>query len=217
MSSRSEPLRDEAGRIVQWYGLCHDIDDRVQAEDALRRREEQLQQMIDAVPIRIWSVAPEGGPVYFNKRYQDHLRSVFPSFGGLGEASIERLLEELVHPEDALEVKRVLRNCFETGGASRMRFRWRENECAYRWAECRVEPRRDQDGAIVRWYGVSLDIDDEVRAKEAQRDRELELSQFIDMVPVYIARMAPDGNRPSSAGARSTSSAKTSRPSTSPG
>jgi len=138
-------------------------------------------------------VPPEGGPVYFNKRYQDHLRSVFPSYEALGELGIGGLLENLVHPEDAREVERALRNCFETGAASRMRFRWRENEGAYRWAECRVEPRRDQDGAIVQWYGVSLDIDDEVRAKEAQRDRELELSQFIDMVPVYIARMAPDG------------------------
>ena len=27
MSSRAEPMRDQDGRIVQWYGLCHDIDD----------------------------------------------------------------------------------------------------------------------------------------------------------------------------------------------
>ena len=33
MSSRGEPLRDEEGRIVQWYGLCHDIDNQVQAEE----------------------------------------------------------------------------------------------------------------------------------------------------------------------------------------
>src|SRR5262245_10472843 len=27
MSSRAGPMRDQDGRIVQWHGLCHDIDD----------------------------------------------------------------------------------------------------------------------------------------------------------------------------------------------
>ncbi|MGO8227199.1 PAS domain-containing protein, partial [Rhizobium ruizarguesonis] len=61
MSSRAEPMRDQAGRIVQWYGLCHDIDEQVHAEDAVRRSQQQLQQIIDAVPVRIWSVEPDGG------------------------------------------------------------------------------------------------------------------------------------------------------------
>jgi len=30
---RAEPMRDQNGRIVQWYGLCHDIDDQVHAEE----------------------------------------------------------------------------------------------------------------------------------------------------------------------------------------
>ena len=60
MSSRAEPLRDQDGNIVQWYGLCHDIDDQMHAEEALRRSERQLQQMIDTVPAIIWSVTPEG-------------------------------------------------------------------------------------------------------------------------------------------------------------
>ncbi|MGX9119049.1 PAS domain-containing protein, partial [Mesorhizobium sp. BHbsci] len=193
MSSRAEPMRDEGGRIVQWYGLCHDIDDQMHAEEALRRSERQLQEMIDAVPVRVWSATPAGGPVYFNKRYQDHFRSVIPNFDALEEPSIEKLLQELIHPDDAPEVQRTLRNCFEIGGGSAMRFRWLEKDGAYRWAECRVEPRRDQDGSIVQWYGVSLDIDDEVRAQEALSDRERELSQLVNMVPVQIRRLTPEG------------------------
>ena len=194
MSSRAEPMRDEDGRIVQWYGLCHDIDDQVKAEEAVRQSERQLQEMIDAVPVRIWSTAPTGGTIYFNKRYQDHLKSVVANPGVLGEPRIENLMQELIHPEDAPEIGRILRSCFETGDASTMRFRWREKDGAYRWAECRVEPRRDKDGAVVQWYGVSLDIDDEVRAQEALRDRERELSQLVDMVPVQIRRLTPEGN-----------------------
>ena len=46
---------------------------------------------------------------------------------------------------------------------------------------------------IAEWYGVSLDIDDEMRAQEALRDRERELSQLVDMVPVNIGVLTPDG------------------------
>ena len=42
MSGRAEPMRDESGRILQWFGLCHDIDDQIRAEEALRRASDEL-------------------------------------------------------------------------------------------------------------------------------------------------------------------------------
>src|SRR5262249_53101796 len=71
MSSRAEPMRDQDARIVQWYGLCQDIDDQMRAEEALRQSERQLQQLVDAVPVMIWSTTPEGRPSYVNKRFTD--------------------------------------------------------------------------------------------------------------------------------------------------
>ena len=193
MSSRAEPMRDKDGRIVQWYGLCHDIDDQVQAEEALRLSERRLREMIDAVPVRIWSMSPQGGPIYFNKGYQDYLRSVFPDVQALGEPSMDTFVQALIHPEDAPGVLHTMQNCFAAGAGTAMRFRWREKDGGYRWAECRVEPRRDQDGAIVQWYGASVDIDEEMRAQEALRARERELSLLVDMVPSNLWRLTPDG------------------------
>ena len=40
--TRGEPLRDRQGRIIQWYGLSVDIDERKKAEDRLRRSEAYL-------------------------------------------------------------------------------------------------------------------------------------------------------------------------------
>lgn len=37
-----EPLRDSEGRIIQWYGLCIDIDDSKRAEDHLRETRAKL-------------------------------------------------------------------------------------------------------------------------------------------------------------------------------
>ncbi|WP_119272216.1 PAS domain-containing protein [Taklimakanibacter deserti] len=177
MSGRAEPLRDQNGQIVQWFGLCHDIDDQIHAEEALRQNERRLQQTIDAVPVRIWSMNPKGGPIYFNKRYQDYLRSVLPNFDTLEEPRVEKFVEELIHPEEASGVMSALRNCFTTGHGAVMRFRWREKDGEYRWAECRVEPRHDEDGAIAQWYGASIDIDDEVQAQEALRRASEQVAQ----------------------------------------
>ncbi|BAB48455.1 MASE1 domain-containing protein [Mesorhizobium japonicum] len=165
-----------------------------QAVLTLRESQRQLQQMIDALPVRVWSATPAGEPLYFNKRYQDHFRSVIRNFESLRTPSIDGLVHGLAHPEDAPEVQRTLRACFESGSAAVMRFRLLEKDGAYRWSECRVEPRRDDDGAVAEWYGVSVDIDDEVRAQQALRERERELSQLVDMVPVQIRRLTPEGN-----------------------
>ena len=39
---RGNPLRDESGKILKWYGTCIDIDDRKKAEEALNRAHSEL-------------------------------------------------------------------------------------------------------------------------------------------------------------------------------
>src|SRR5580700_7429056 len=43
---RQAPLRDDKGNIVKWYGTLHDIEDRKQAEAALRKSEEQNRSLL---------------------------------------------------------------------------------------------------------------------------------------------------------------------------
>ncbi|NTV94683.1 MAG: PAS domain S-box protein [Thiobacillus sp.] len=47
------PLRDSEGRIVGLYGISRDITERKQAEDRLRRSQEQLQLFIEHAPLSI--------------------------------------------------------------------------------------------------------------------------------------------------------------------
>jgi C4-dicarboxylate-specific signal transduction histidine kinase len=44
VKSRAEPMRDDVGRIIHWYGVNFDIDDHKRAEEALRVTEAQLSQ-----------------------------------------------------------------------------------------------------------------------------------------------------------------------------
>jgi len=48
---RANPLRDEHGRIVRWYSTGTDIEDRKQAEDALRRAQDDLQRERDRLKL----------------------------------------------------------------------------------------------------------------------------------------------------------------------
>jgi len=137
--------------------------------EALRLSEQRLQQMIDAVPIRLWRATATGESPYFNKRYRDYLRSLLPDFDAIEEPQFGQLMLELMHPEDAPEMAREMRRCFASGATFAMRFRRLQKNGSYRWEEGRAEPLRDHDGKIVQWYGVALDIDDEIRAQEGLR------------------------------------------------
>ena len=57
---RAEPLRDETGKIVKWYGTSTDIEDRKRAEEKLRRDERELGRVIDTIPSLAWSTLPDG-------------------------------------------------------------------------------------------------------------------------------------------------------------
>ncbi len=45
---RAQPVRDEAGAIVRWYGTCTDIQDIVDARDVLARSRRELEQAVQA-------------------------------------------------------------------------------------------------------------------------------------------------------------------------
>lgn len=188
VDGRAEPLRDEGGKILQWYAISIDIDDEVRALEALRDRERELSQLVDALPVHIWSWTPAGELAYVNKRSLEDL--------GLTKANFEdtvRVAQKLVHPEDAPEVLRASANCLKTGDAFMMRYRRRWKDGNYRWIEARAQPLRDQDGSIVHWYQVSIDIDDQVQAEDALKNSKRQLEQMIDAMPFNILSFAASG------------------------
>ncbi len=183
---RWEPLLDDDGGIVEWFAISIDIDDEVRAQEALRRREQELSQLVDALPVHIWSWTPAGKLAYVNKRSLEDL--------GLSGANFEdmtRVAQELVHPEDAPEVLRASANSLRSGDPFMMRYRRRWKDGNYRWIEARAQPLRDADGAIAHWYQVSIDIDDQMQAEEALKTSKRQLEQMIDTLPINILSFAP--------------------------
>jgi PAS domain S-box-containing protein len=193
MSSRAEPLRDEDGRVVQWYGLCHDIDDQMRAQQALRDRERELSQLVDMVPVHIRRLTPEGEPTFFNKRLIDFFGLDLADVAKPGTSRLPTVIQTLVHPDDAARLLETVRHSVATGEPYSMKYRMRRADGAYRWVDGRAEPLRDQSGAIVQWYAISIDIDDEMRAQQALRDRERALHRLVETLPAMIDCASPDG------------------------
>jgi PAS domain S-box-containing protein len=62
------PWRDREGRIIRWYALHTDIDDRKRAEEALRASELHLGLVVDSIPGLVNTMTPEGKNEFVNQR-----------------------------------------------------------------------------------------------------------------------------------------------------
>jgi PAS domain S-box-containing protein len=172
MSSRAEPMRDHAGRIVHWYGLCHDIDDEVRAQEGLRDRERELALLVDMVPSNLWRLTPDGETTLVNKRMADFLGMDLED-----KRQLAVVFDTIFHPDDAGEVEDVLGRCLLTGDRFSMKYRLCRADGVYRWMSGRAEPLRDTDGRIIQWFGLCHDIDDQMHAEEALRRASERLAQ----------------------------------------
>lgn len=193
IDGKAEPLRDADGSILQWYGVCLDITEEVEAHQAIQEREQELRVLVDTVPALIWLITPTGSPHYFNKRFVDW-SGVSPSGKETKTATAEPITHiDLIHPEDRQRVAGAFQHSFAAGEPLHVKARLRRKDGEYRWVDSRVEPLRDQSGQIIRWYGVSFIIEEEVRAQMALRESQRYLQHLIDTVPVGIFLSDPDG------------------------
>src|SRR3546814_9220586 len=151
MSSRADPLRGEDGRIVQWYGLCHDINDQVRAEEALRERERGLQELVDALPVNILCFAPSRKMTYASKRYLEKVGSPLAHI-----QDFDALAKDVSHPEDFPAMFETAHAGFKSGQPFVTRFRRRDKQGFYRWIAARSKPQRASEGPIVQWSIASV-------------------------------------------------------------
>ncbi len=169
VEGRAEPMRNQEGLVVQWYGLSHDIDDQMHAEEALRERERFLWQLVETLPAMIDCAAPDGEPVYRGQHLREFLGYDLEELNGSGTSRLDGTLDASVHPDDLAGVKAQYAHCLSSGEPYAHRHRLRRFDGVYRWVETRAAPMRNAEGAIVQWTVVCLDIDDLVRAQDELR------------------------------------------------
>ena len=128
------------------------------AEDALRQREDYLRLTIDTIPVLAWCTRPDGWNEFLNQRWLDYTGLTIEEARGWG-------WKVAIHPDDLPRVLDVWQGLLVSGKSGELETRLRRADGVYRWFLFRVEPLRDPQGTIVKWYGINTDIDDRKRAE----------------------------------------------------
>src|SRR5882762_6829041 len=171
---RVEPLRDETGKIVRWYGTCTDIETLKQTEAQLREDERELRRITDLIPQAIVVQDPSGNTIYANQATLDYT-------GMTAEDVIAPLFRERIfHPDDLERLRDERKAALSRGVPFEIEQRARRQDGQYRWFLIRYNPFRNDQGHVTRWYATGTDIDDRVRAEERTRNENLALREQID-------------------------------------
>ncbi len=183
--ARAEALRDDAGNIIQWYGVNFEVGDLRHPEDNLLSSEWELRRLIDTIPAVAWAADAEGVLSYLNQRAADYV--------GLSRGNVLGAPFGSVHPDDVSDWQQSWTKSIETGQPFYLVYRLLRSDGQYRWNETRAAPLRDPMGKVVQWYGVNFDVHNMKTAEEALRSREKELRLLIDTVPSLVWCCDADG------------------------
>jgi formate hydrogenlyase transcriptional activator len=171
---RAEPLRDESGNIVNWYGTDTDIDDLKRAEAKLRQDEEELRRMTDAIPQTIIVMNPDGKAIYANR--------VTLEYTGLSLDDVrgDDFRARVFHPDDVQRLREERNKALSGAAPFENEQRALGKDGKYRWFLIRYNPLLDESGNVIRWYATGTDIDDRKRAEDRLRNETVALREQID-------------------------------------
>lgn len=167
--SRAVAAREENGAIRCWYGTTEDIEEEARGEDARRAVEEALRESerlyrntLEMSQQIAWTAEADGSGLILSDRF----RELTGLSGREGDAS------ESIHSEDRDRVRACWAEAAATGNRFDVRFRMRLRNGSYRHAHVRAAPQRDDEGRILRWYGVTEDVHEQTEAQLARQEAE---------------------------------------------
>lgn len=166
--------RDGTWRTLTWwsstlkddskvYAIAHDVTD-------IHEAQERLQLALNGADLGTWDWHIPSGHVVFNERWADmlgyRLDEIEPHFS---------IWENLVHPDDAPEVRKTLKDHLD-GKTDSYESEHRLHHKEGRWIWVLDKGRvieRDETGAPIRACGTHLDITDRKKAEiESKKNRE---------------------------------------------
>jgi PAS domain S-box-containing protein len=159
---RAEPLRDESGNIVKWYGSSTDIEDRKRAEEALRESEQRFRDYAETASDWFW----EHGPDQRMTRISEHVSEIGFSPSGLAGVARWNIATDIeTEPEKwrmhraTVEARQPFRDFVYTvdGGGSPI------------YVRTSGKPIHDANGNFLGYRGTGTNITATIRADHAER------------------------------------------------
>ena len=173
LHDRQHVVRNSDGQPTEIVGSWTDVTERKEAEEAEVEARRQLDVLLGAVPVVVYSFAATGD---YKPSY------VSPSITRiLGYQANEYLTEPdfwrtRVHPDDLGEIERKQGDLFRNG-ANWMEYRFRRKDGSYCWVSDEQYLTRDDAGQPVEVVGSLADIDDRKAAELAFEAAQVELAK----------------------------------------
>jgi formate hydrogenlyase transcriptional activator len=145
----------------------------------------ELRAFIDGMPALAWSYSADGFPEFVNRRLQD--------FSGLSPDQICEEWKSILHRDDVEQFEKWWQGLQNSRKAGQTELRLRRFDAEYRWFHIAAAPVHDEQGNLVRWYGINTDIDDRKHAEQELREAERNLRTITDAIRQSIVVLAPDG------------------------
>jgi PAS domain S-box-containing protein len=187
----AEPLRDEAGNIVKWYGSSTDIEDRKRTEEKLRRSEAKLAeaQRVSQTGSFVWNVFTGerfGSREFFRILGFDDPRSV----------TFEMLLQR-AHPEDRARVKQTIDRASRDGTDLDYEHRLLMPDGSVKYVHVVAHVNRDQAGHL-EFIGAVVDVTATKQAEQKLHKAQAELAHVTRVTTLgeLTASIAHEVNQP---------------------
>ncbi len=161
---RDNPLRDEHGRILRWYGTRTDIEDRKRAEEALRRSEAYLADAQGLTHTGSWAYKA-GGALYWS---EENFR-IWGFDPRQGAPSLETVHQRM-HPEDRDREVEYAERATWAGSDFAQEFRIVLPDGTVRHIHAVGHPVFSASGEVIEVVGTHVDVTERRRA-EQERER----------------------------------------------
>ncbi|WP_228052845.1 PAS domain S-box protein [Nodosilinea sp. LEGE 07298] len=182
------PVFGEGGEIVGTVGIAIDVTDRKQAEADLSQSKARLLESQELAHLGHWEYDPYTGRSLWSKEL---LRQY-----GLDETIQGPPFEEFaacVHPEDWPEVERAIQTLMTEGTPYALHHRIVRPDGTVRFTLCKGQAIWDEQGQVVKTFGVSQDVTNFKQAEEALRRSEQKHRALVEAQPDLLIHMTSDG------------------------
>ncbi|KAF9092204.1 histidine kinase osmosensor, partial [Mortierella sp. AM989] len=130
---------------------------------SIQKNEHEVFSWMEALPCFVW--ASERDDVV-SRRYLS--RSWFDFTGLPGDKHTSDRWVSVMHPEDVAGFQKEVSQSYKTGVYKDCEFRLLRYDGVYRWHLSRSVPVLNHSGDILKWVGVTIDIDDLYLAQKAE-------------------------------------------------
>lgn len=188
---RANPLRDEAGNTIKWYGTNTDIDDRKRAEEELRRSEAFLAEGQHLARLGSFSWRVEDDRI----SWSDQLYRIFEFELG-SRVTLERLGGR-VHPDDIPILNDMIARARANAGNFEYEHRLLMPDNSVKYLHLLAHATRDEAGRL-EYIGAVQDVTERRRSEEALSRARSELARVagVTSLGVLTASIAHEVNQP---------------------